>query len=138
VETAAAAALIFNDDGQVLLVREGYGRQRYNLPGGVVEAGESPRDAVIREAREELMVDVVVEELAAVYYWRGNHSGLRFFFRCSIDKGVPSLPPSGEVQELRWVDPAELPLPMAHTAPYAIADATNGTGPLYRELSLSA
>ena len=65
---AASAALIFDGDGSVLLVREGYGLQRYGLPGGVIKDGESPAAAVVREVREEVGVRVEVGELVAVYH----------------------------------------------------------------------
>jgi len=42
---SAAAALIFDQAGRVLLIREGYGERRYGLPGGVIEDGETPRAA---------------------------------------------------------------------------------------------
>ena len=50
---AASAAVI--RDGRVLIVRRGgtFGRGIYTLPGGVVEAGETLTDAVIREVQEE-------------------------------------------------------------------------------------
>ena len=66
----AAAALIIDDANRVLLIREGYEAGRYGLPGGVIEAGETPREyAVIREVHEELGLSVEPQELVAVYYY---------------------------------------------------------------------
>lgn len=51
----AAGALFVNDD-RVLLVRKTYGN-RWDIPGGYVDRGESPADACRREIREELRID---------------------------------------------------------------------------------
>ena len=96
----AAAALIIDDANRVLLIREGYEAGRYGLPGGVIEAGETPRDAVIREVHEELGLSVEPQELVAVYYLRTDRSeGLRFFFRCEVIDGRPKVPESGEIAD---------------------------------------
>jgi 8-oxo-dGTP diphosphatase len=48
-----AAAVIVNDEGGVLLVKQTYGRLNWELPGGAGEAGESPDETVLRGVREE-------------------------------------------------------------------------------------
>lgn len=49
----AAAAWVFDGEGRLLLIRENYDRRRYGPPGGAVEPGESPLEAVVREFAEE-------------------------------------------------------------------------------------
>jgi 8-oxo-dGTP diphosphatase len=49
----AAAALLLDDLGRVLLVKPTY-KEGWFLPGGVIEAGESPLGACVRECEEEL------------------------------------------------------------------------------------
>ena len=49
----AAAALITNPDGQVLLVKPNY-RDYWNMPGGICEDGEDPHAGCAREVREEI------------------------------------------------------------------------------------
>lgn len=49
----AAAALLLDDRGRVLLVKPTY-KEGWFLPGGVIEAGESPLTACVRECEEEL------------------------------------------------------------------------------------
>ena len=56
---AGAAAIVFDAKRRVLLVREGYGRRRWGLPGGGIEHGELPHEAAVREAREETGLVVV-------------------------------------------------------------------------------
>jgi ADP-ribose pyrophosphatase YjhB (NUDIX family) len=132
----AAAAVIFDAEGRVLLMREAYERERYGLPGGVIEEGESPRSAAIRETREELGLAVLAHELIAVYHLRTNRSdGLRFFFRCEIvGGGTPTVPPTGEVASFVWARVDALPEPLTTTAPYAVEDAAKGLRGIYREI----
>ncbi|KOX93133.1 NUDIX hydrolase [Haloarcula rubripromontorii] len=59
----AVGALVTDPDDRVLFV---YEDDTWKLPGGGVEAGESRREAVCREVREEAGVDITVDELAAV------------------------------------------------------------------------
>ncbi|WP_436522793.1 NUDIX domain-containing protein [Actinoplanes sp. HUAS TT8] len=49
----AAGALFFDEAGRVLLVKPAY-KDGWDIPGGYVEPGESPRSACAREIREEL------------------------------------------------------------------------------------
>ena len=48
-----AGALIFNDAGQLLLVKPHY-KDYWSIPGGIVEKEESPRQACLREVEEEI------------------------------------------------------------------------------------
>lgn len=61
----AAGALFFDEQDHVLLVEPTYKDYR-EIPGGYVEAGESPRRTCIREVREELGIDVEVGPLLVV------------------------------------------------------------------------
>ena len=61
----ASAALILDGEGRILMVQPTYKRHA-EPPGGVVEAGETPAQACVRECREELGVDVEVTQLLAV------------------------------------------------------------------------
>jgi ADP-ribose pyrophosphatase YjhB (NUDIX family) len=61
----AAAALIRDEDGRILLVEPTY-KPTWLLPGGVVEANEDPLAACIREVHEELAVDLTPGPLLVV------------------------------------------------------------------------
>jgi len=83
---------------------------RMDLPGGFVEVGEHPRDALAREAWEELGVEVDVEEspmlLAVHTYGSEGEYVLAIGFRVRIVSGEPS--PSDDVAEIRWVSETEV------------------------------
>ena len=61
-----AAGVLFRDaEGRILLVKPTY-KEGWDIPGGYVEPGESPRTAARREVREELGIDVEVGRLLLV------------------------------------------------------------------------
>ena len=62
---AIAQMLIRSDDARVLLCRLTY-KQDHDLPGGVVEVGESPREATSREVSEELALEALAYRLQAL------------------------------------------------------------------------
>ncbi len=61
----AAGVLFFDAADRVLLVEPTY-KPYWEIPGGAVEAGESPRDAVVRELKEELSLSCGVGGLLAI------------------------------------------------------------------------
>ncbi|MFI6700902.1 NUDIX domain-containing protein [Streptomyces sp. NPDC050509] len=54
--TMSAGAVLTNGQGEYLIVKPGY-RKGWNLPGGGVDEGETPRQACTRELKEELCID---------------------------------------------------------------------------------
>ena len=107
---AVGAAIV--DGKRVLVTVRGIEPEkgRMDLPGGFVEVGEHPRDAITREAREELAVKVEVEErpmpLAVHTYGADGEYVLAIAFRARIVSGEPD--PADDVAELRWVSEAEI------------------------------
>ena len=58
-------AAIIKRDGKIFATQRGYGdyKDGWEFPGGKVEIGESPRDAVVREIREELATEISCGDL---------------------------------------------------------------------------
>lgn len=82
--TDVAAAVIFRDDGQFLLGQRGPGTfypGYWEFPGGKVEAGETPRDAIVRELREELGIEVIAATpwIVREHVYAHAHVRLHFF-----------------------------------------------------------
>jgi 8-oxo-dGTP pyrophosphatase MutT (NUDIX family) len=68
--TDLTVSAVIENDGRYLLIEEySMGEVVLNQPGGHIEAGESPEEAVIREVREETGCDVSCGELVGVYLW---------------------------------------------------------------------
>lgn len=77
--TDLTVAAVVEHEGQFLLVEEYASRQRVlSQPGGHIEAGESPEQAVIRETLEESGCDVSCGDLVGVYLWIHPHSRQQF------------------------------------------------------------
>ncbi|MEH1169264.1 NUDIX hydrolase [Micromonospora sp. CPCC 205539] len=75
----AAGALFFNDEGHVLLVRPSY-KDHWEIPGGYVEPGESPRAACIREIEEELGLEISVGPMLVVDWAPAEGEGDKLLF----------------------------------------------------------
>ena len=56
-----------NAKGEILFVKASY-RDNWTLPGGVIEEDESPRDACLREVKEEIGLDLKAVKFLAVDY----------------------------------------------------------------------
>jgi 8-oxo-dGTP diphosphatase len=108
------AAMIFYDDS-ILLVKRGNepAKGRWGLPGGVVELGETVREAVAREVKEETGILVRPVELLDVFnnIIRDDKGRVRFHyvlceFLCENVGG--NLKASTDVSDARWVPLLEL------------------------------
>jgi 8-oxo-dGTP diphosphatase len=101
----AAFATVLNDSGEVLVCHR-RDLDLWELPGGGVEDGETPWDAVVREVVEETGLRVAVERLAGVY-WQRRRGVLVMQFQCRPVSG--RLGPSNEADEVRFVPVDKLP-----------------------------
>ena len=103
-------ALIVNKDGRILLTKSHKWFDKYTLPGGHIEVGETMKEAVIREVKEEVGLDVEVAEMLlmqeaifAEEFWKRKHF-IFFDFLCkSRDQQVKL--DGRELQEYVWEYP---------------------------------
>lgn len=112
----SASAVIFDRQGRLLLQQRSDGGQ-WGLPGGSVEIGESLREAVAREVREETGLAVVPHRLVGLYsdpgfqivrYPDGNAwHYVTVCFECRVRGG--QLTTCDETLALAWVKPGRLP-----------------------------
>lgn len=122
MHTIGAFAVIFDDELRVLLCHR-TDCDMWNLPGGRVELGESPWQAVVREVHEETGLEVEVRRLLGVYAVPAR-SDLVLTFACARQGGALQLNP--EADDLQWFRRDALP---ANTLPRhveRIADAFSG------------
>ena len=72
-----SAAILIQNNSLALIERHRAGLHYFTFPGGGVDEGETPEQAVVREAREELGMEVRVLRLVAKVWFRGDP---QFFF----------------------------------------------------------
>ena len=126
-----AAAAILDDRGRLLLVKENYDRRRYSFPGGAVEVGEQPLDTVIRETHEETGLVVRIDQVVGVYRLVNGFTAT--LFRCSFEAGAAALPASGEIAEIGWFAPADIPEPRSNLLHHALDDIVAGRRGIVRD-----
>ncbi|GAB3480143.1 NUDIX domain-containing protein [Amycolatopsis cihanbeyliensis] len=105
-----AAGVIFTDhQDRVLLVRPTY-KDYWDIPGGYVTRGESPRHAAVREVREELGLDVRIGRMLAVDWAPAADEGdkLLFLFTARLPSDAVFSFEDGEIAEARYVNIDEL------------------------------
>lgn len=101
------AALIMRE-GAVLATQRGYGEYAggWEFPGGKVEPGETPEEALAREIKEELLVDIAVGEFfyQVEYDYPSFHLSMGCYL-CSLPDQEITLQ---EHSAARWLKPEEL------------------------------
>jgi argininosuccinate lyase len=131
----SAAAVIVDERGRILLIHENYGRRRFNLPGGAVEAGETPWQTVIREVAEETMLTIAIDDLIGVYHANvGAESHFAFGFRCRTLSGTPRVVDPAEIAGIAWYAVESWPEPRGRSAPVMVADAMRGLRGVFRDI----
>ncbi|WP_285475437.1 NUDIX hydrolase [Actinoplanes sp. NBRC 101535] len=108
----AAGALFFDEEGRVLLVKPAY-KEGWDIPGGYVEPGESPRAACVREIQEELGLSATIGNHLVVDWAPAKNEGDKMLF--VFDAGLLTEFEStqinfsdGELAEWRFVADSEL------------------------------
>ena len=110
---AATVQAWIERDGEYLILKRNDepNRGRWDLPGGFVEMGESPRDAVVREVQEETGLTVVPTEIIGAftsqYGTTGRHT-IDIAYSCRIDHGEFELD-MHEKSAAAWVALADMP-----------------------------
>ena len=132
----SVAVLPVDAAGRLLLVQETGHHDGWHVMGGAVDMGESPAETAVREAREEIGVSVrlvrLLDVLGGPDYEVRYPNGDRTAYVCAvyearISGGSPA-PSDGELSEVAWFAPAELPALRLSTFARALLRATGYLG----------
>ncbi len=108
MKTINVVAAVIMKEGRVFATQRGYGefKDGWEFPGGKVEAGESPEEALRREIREELEVEVNVGDLIDTieYDYPAFHLSMKCY-ACTIAGGSPHIL---EHEAARWLTADQL------------------------------
>lgn len=116
-------ALIVEDGRVAVLDWSRHGRRRLSLPGGGVDRGESTAEALVREVREELGVEVEPGAFVCAFETvsRFKAHDLNLVFEASLVDPM-------DAGKLRFVDPNDLPEPVYPPVLEALGPSLAGTG----------
>lgn len=127
-----SAVVLRRASGEVLTVRK-RGTHRFMLPGGKPEPGESPARTAVREAFEEVgavLDESRLRELGTFRAAAANEAGHEVVGTVFEHPAVTVTAPAGEIEELRWLDPAAaLPDDLAPLLAGHVLPALAGTLP---------
>ncbi len=114
MKTIRVAAAIIRHDGKIFATERGYGawKDYWEFPGGKIEPGETPEEALRREIREELDTEIAVGQKAAAveYDYPEFHLSMDCFF-AEVIRGSLVLKeheaakwlPKNELDSVRWL-----------------------------------
>ena len=112
--TVGIASIIFNDDNELLLLhRTGkVGEDTWGLPGGKMEKNETFEECIIREAKEEVNLDIHKTSFADItndiMSDIGHHYVTLFFYVDKFSGELKNMEPE-KCSELKWFNLNELP-----------------------------
>ena len=102
------AAIIHDEEGRIFATQRGYGPMKdgWEFPGGKMEAGETPEDALKREIWEELETRIEVEQLFETidYDYPDFHLTMHCYI-CKVESGELTLK---EHEAARWLTKEQL------------------------------
>lgn len=108
MKTYRVVAAIIERDNKILATQRGYGDHKdgWEFPGGKIELGETPEQAIVREIKEELDMTIKVERhvVNVAYDYPTFHLEMGCFL-CRIKDGTPHLL---EHEAATWLRPEEI------------------------------
>jgi ADP-ribose pyrophosphatase YjhB (NUDIX family) len=107
--TVTAGAVVLDEGGRVLLLQHTFrGGSGWGIPGGFVERGEQPGEAIRRELREEVGVEIDDVRLVAARAHRRPRQ-IELLYSARVRAGDRPRAASAEIKRAEWFAPGEPP-----------------------------
>ena len=101
-------AAIIHKDGRIFATQRGYGdwKDWWEFPGGKIEAGETPEEALKREIREELSTEIQLDKLFCTVEW--DYPKFHLTMHCYLCSLLTEALHLNEHEAARWLPKEEL------------------------------
>lgn len=108
MKTIEVVAAIIIKDGEVFATQRGYGEWQgwWEFPGGKIEPGETPQEALVREIHEELDADISVGALLETVEW--DYPTFHLTMHCYLCTLLSASLNLNEHQAVAWLTPQTL------------------------------
>ena len=103
---ASVAAMVFDEQGRILLFKHTYRKFEWGIPAGGLEYNEQPENAIVREFFEETGMQIKVEKLLLAESSKEDRN-INLIFLCKIVSGT--FKESHEISEMKYFEVNDLP-----------------------------
>ena len=103
---ASVAAMVFDEQGRILLFKHTYRKFEWGIPAGGLEYNEQPENAIVREFFEETGMQIKVEKLLLAESSKEDRN-ISLIFLCKIVSGT--FKESHEISEMKYFEVNDLP-----------------------------
>lgn len=106
-----SCAVVVRDE-ELMLTRRGIEPHKgdWDLPGGYIEVGEHPEEALVREMREETGLEIEIMDMLGIFldtYGDGGTDTLNICYIARVTSGEET--PASDITEIAWFSPDEVP-----------------------------
>ena len=108
MKTIRVVAAIIRDRGRIFATQRGYGpyKDGWEFPGGKMEPGETPEEALAREIREELDAEISVDKFLDTVEW--DYPGFHLTMHCFMASLLQEALHLNEHEAARWLGKEEI------------------------------